>query len=326
MRILGCEVSCDDTSIGIVEIEGGVKKVLSNIVFSQDHTKFGGVFPEYSAREHLEKIGKVYDEAIEKAGIELKDIDYISASYAPGLVGSLLVGYSFAKSLSYGSNIPFIPVHHLKGHIYAAFLENDIELPAISLVISGGHSSIIYLDEDHNFTEIGSTLDDAVGEAYDKVGRMLSLPYPAGRIIDEMSQEGEPNIRMPVAKTKGKYDFSFSGVKSFVLRYLKSNQEYIKEDVAASFQKAVEDALVPKTKKAFKDFNAKSLIVCGGVASNSGLRKDFKKEMKDKVYFPSIKLCLDNGAMIAAAAYYMVKNGKVKKDVTVKPNLKIDIG
>lgn len=317
MIILGCESSCDDTSIGILK----ERKILSNVVFSQDHSNFGGVFPEFASREHLNKISLVYDRAIEEAKISKEDIDYVAATYAPGLVGSLVVGYSFAKSLSLGLNRPFIPVHHIKGHIYAAMLENQVALPAIALVVSGGHTSLVYVDENHNFKEIGYTLDDAAGEVYDKVGRMVGLNFPAGALMDSLAQKGEENIKMPVARVEG-YNFSFSGLKSFVYRYLEKNNPKI-EDLAASFQKSVVSALVPKSVAAFKEYEAESFILAGGVAANSSLRQNLREVLGDKLFYPSIKLCLDNGAMIAAAAHYMIKYDKIIDDVKITSNLKL---
>jgi N6-L-threonylcarbamoyladenine synthase len=315
--ILGCESSCDDTSIGILK-DG---KILSNIIYSQDHTKFGGVFPEFASREHLNRISDVYDQAILEAQIDKKDIDVIAATYAPGLVGSLLVGYSFAKSLSYGLNKRFVPVHHIKGHIYAAMIDNILELPAIALVISGGHTSLIYVDEHHNFEEVGYTLDDAVGEVFDKVGRAMGLSFPAGPEIDRLASLGIPDVKLPSPKVEG-YNFSFSGLKSFVFRYLENN-EYIKENVSASFQTIVSSSLLKKSIKAFKDFNAKSFILCGGVASNSFIRRKFREEFSSKLFYPDKKLCVDNGAMIAAAAKFMIENDRVIEDVFVKPNLSL---
>ena len=316
MTILGIESSCDDTSVGVVR-DG---KVLSNIVSSQDHNAFGGVYPEHAARKHLDAIGMVCEQALKEARIVLEEVDVVSATYAPGLVGSLLVGYSFGRALSYGLEKGFFPVHHIKAHIYAAMIENEIELPALALVVSGGHTSLIILDREHNFKEIGSTLDDAVGEVYDKVGRMLGLPFPSGKIIDDLSQIGNANIDMPFFKSDD-YNFSFSGVKSFVFRYLQANSPK-KEDVAASFQRSVERAIVPKTIKAMKELNLHNLILAGGVAANSGLRSAFKKSVKN-VYWPSMKLCLDNGAMVAAAAHFMINNGKDEGEVRVKPNLSL---
>jgi N6-L-threonylcarbamoyladenine synthase len=317
MIILAVESSCDDTSVALLKD----RAILSNVIFTQDHTKFGGVFPEQASREHLNNISLVYDQAMQEANLKLEDVDVIAATYAPGLVGSLLVGYSFAQGLSYGQNKTVFPVHHIKGHIYAAMLEHDVELPAISLVASGGHTSLILLDKDHNFQEIGCTLDDAVGEAYDKVGRMIGLSFPAGKEIDQLSQKGNVNIKMPVFQSDD-YNFSFSGLKSFVFRYLQQN-DVLHEDLAASFQFAVEESLIYKSIKAFKDFKARSFILSGGVAANSGLRKRFKALLGDKVYWPQIRLCLDNAAMIGAAAYFMIQNGKSEQNVRVRPSLKL---
>lgn len=317
MIIVGVESSCDDTSVAVLKDN----KVLSNIVFSQDHNKFGGVFPEHASREHLLKIEEAFDLAMKESKIKKEEIDVVAATFAPGLVGSLLVGYSFAKALSFSLGKRFFPIHHIKGHIYASMIENSVALPALALVVSGGHSSLILLDENHNFKEIGYTLDDAVGEVYDKVGRMMGLTFPSGREIDELSQKGEANIKMPFYKSDD-FNFSFSGLKSFVYRYLEKNSPK-KEDLAASFQKAVEDSIVDKSVRAFEEMKAKSFVLAGGVAANSGLRARFKEQLGERVFWPSIKLCLDNGAMIAAAAYFMIKNGKEEENVRVRPNLKV---
>lgn len=317
MKILGCETSCDDTSIAVLDNT----RILSNIVYSQDHNKFGGVFPEQASREHLLRIEEVYLKAMEESGISLEEIDLVAATYAPGLVGSLLVGYSFARALSYGAGKRFFPVHHIKGHVYAAMLENQVELPAIALVVSGGHTSLLLLDGDHNFREIGSTLDDAAGEVYDKVGRMIGLPFPAGRMIDELSQRGEANIEMPFFRDSS-YDFSFSGLKSFVFRFLQVNRPR-NEDLAASFQLAIERTIVPKSVRAFREHRVKSFILAGGVASNSGLRRALKRELGSAVVWPSSRLCLDNGAMIAAAAHFMMENGKEEIADGVRPTVRL---
>ena len=321
MIVLGIESSCDDTSVSVVK-DG--KHVLSNIVFSQDHNNFGGVFPEHAAREHLNKIEFVYKQALTEAKIEPKDIDYIAGTYAPGLVSSLLVGFSFAKGLAYSLNKPLIPVHHIKGHVYGAFIEHDVKLPAIALVVSGGHSVLIKVDEKHNFEEIGASCDDAVGEAFDKVGRMFDMPFPAGLQIDKMYDPSKAIIDMPIAQVSGRYDFSFSGLKTFVMNTIKK-EKYSKEEVISSFQKGAVKALVKKAKRAMDDFDAQSLLVTGGVASNSLLRSELKSLFGDRAMFPSIKLCLDNGGMIAAAAYYLIEYDKVPTNVRVKPNIKVDV-
>ncbi|BDU51442.1 tRNA (adenosine(37)-N6)-threonylcarbamoyltransferase complex transferase subunit TsaD [Haliovirga abyssi] len=314
MRILGIETSCDETSIAVVE-DG--KKIFSNIISSQIdiHKEYGGVVPEIASRHHIKNIMAVLKEALDESNFELKDMDYLAVTYAPGLIGALLVGVSVAKGLSYGSGIPLIPVHHIKGHIYSNFIEQDIELPAIVLVVSGGHTNIVYMDEEYKFESLGGTIDDAVGEAYDKVARVLGLQYPGGPKIDKLYYEGNSKfLKITKPKVPGEYDFSFSGVKTFVINYLNKmkmqKKEVIIEDIAASFQETVVDILVEKTIKAAKEKNVKNILLAGGVAANSLLRKEMKEAGEKngmEVYYPSLKLCTDNGAMIAAAAYYEVK-------------------
>lgn len=320
MLILGIETSCDETSIAIVR-DG--EEVLSNYISSQIeiHKEYGGVVPEIASRHHIKNIATILEESLEEAKVKLEDIDYIAVTYAPGLIGALLVGVSFAKGLSYGKKIPLIPVHHIRGHIYANFIENDIELPCISLVVSGGHTNIIYIDKEHNFINLGGTLDDAVGESYDKVARVLGIGYPGGPVIDKMYYKGNPNfLHIPEPKV-GDYDFSFSGIKTSVINYVNKmkmkNETFIPEDLAASFQKEVVDILCKKVLKACEEKNVKQVIIAGGVAANSLLRAELKKrgEEKDiKVSYPSMKYCTDNGAMIAAAAYYKLKKGYIPSE------------
>lgn len=314
MIILGIESSCDETSIAVVK-DG--KEILSNNISSQIeiHKEYGGVVPEIASRQHIKNIATVLEESLAEAQITLDDVDYIAVTYAPGLIGALLVGISFAKGLSYAKNIPIIPVHHIKGHIYANFLEHEVKLPCISLVVSGGHTNIIYIDENHNFINIGETLDDAVGESCDKVARVLGLGYPGGPVIDKMYYQGNRNF-LKITKPKvAKYDFSFSGIKTAIINFdnkmKMKNEEYKKEDLAASFLGTVVDILCDKTISAAVEKNVKTIMLAGGVAANSLLRKQLKEmaEKKDiKVIYPSMKLCTDNAAMIAEAAYYKLKN------------------
>ncbi|MBZ4682967.1 MAG: tRNA N6-adenosine threonylcarbamoyltransferase [Fusobacteriaceae bacterium] len=317
MYILGIETSCDETSISILK-DG--KEILSNIISSQIdiHKEYGGVVPEIASRHHIKNISYILDEALEEAKLKMEDIDYIAVTYAPGLIGALLVGLSFAKGLSYSYNIPIIPVHHIKGHIYASFLEHDIKTPFISLVVSGGHTNIVYIDENHKFYNIGATLDDAVGESYDKVARVLGLGYPGGPIIDKMAKLGKNVISIPEPKVDG-YDFSFSGIKTAVINYVNKmnmkKEEFSKEDLATSFQKKVVDILCKKVIVAAKEKNVNQIVIAGGVAANSELRSELtiraKKENID-VFYPSLKLCTDNAAMIAIAGYYKLKYQKDK--------------
>lgn len=320
MIILGIESSCDETSIAVLK-DG--KELLSNNISSQIeiHKEYGGVVPEIASRQHIKNIATVLEESLDEAKITLDDVDYIAVTYAPGLIGALLVGLSFAKGLSYAKKIPIIPVHHIKGHMYANFLEHNIELPCISLVVSGGHTNIVYIDEEHNFTSIGETLDDAVGESCDKVARVLGLGYPGGPVIDKMYYEGDKNF-LKITKPKvGKYDFSFSGIKTAVINFDNNmkmkNISYKKEDLAASFLGTVVDILCEKTLNAAIEKKVKTIILAGGVAANSLLRKNLTEQAKEKgikVVYPSMKLCTDNAGMIAVAAYYKLINSKDKKD------------
>jgi N6-L-threonylcarbamoyladenine synthase len=319
MIILGIESSCDETSIGVLK-DG--KEILSNKISSQIeiHREYGGVVPEIASRHHIKNITSVLNEALEEAKITLDDVDYIAVTYAPGLIGALLVGISFAKGISYGKNIPIIPVHHLKGHIFANFLENKIELPCIALVVSGGHTNIILIDENYKFTNLGGTLDDAVGESLDKVARILDLGYPGGPIIDKLYYKGDPNFLKLTDPKVGQYDFSFSGLKTAVINYVNSakmkENVYKKEDIAASYLEKVVDILVKKTILAAKNYKVQNIIIAGGVAANSLLRSKLREEggkVGINVSYPSIRLCMDNGAMIAAGGYYKLINVKCEE-------------
>ena len=320
MIILGIESSCDETSIAILR-DG--KDILTNKISSQIeiHKEYGGVVPEIASRQHIKNIAAILDEALEEAKITLDDVDYIAVTYAPGLIGALLVGVCFAKGLSYAHNIPIIPVHHIKGHMYANFLEHDIELPCIALVVSGGHTNIVYMDENHKFINMGGTLDDAVGESCDKVARVLGLGYPGGPIVDKMYYQGDRNFLHITEPKVGEYDFSFSGIKTAVINFVNKmnmkNEEFKKEDLAASFLGKVVDILCKKTLKAAKDKDVKTIILAGGVAVNSLLRSQLTEQgakLGIKVYYPSMKLCTDNAAMIAEAAYFKLKCAEKKED------------
>ena len=327
MIILGIESSCDETSIAVIK-DG--KEILSNNISSQIeiHREYGGVVPEIASRQHIKNIAAVLEESLEEAKITLDEIDYIAVTYAPGLIGALLVGISFAKGLSYAKNKPIIPVHHIKGHIYANFLEHDVKLPCISLVVSGGHTNIILVDENHRFVNIGETLDDAVGESCDKVARVLGLGYPGGPIIDKMYYQGDRNY-LKITKPKvSKYDFSFSGIKTAIINFDNKmkmrNEIYKKEDLAASFLGAVVDILCEKTLGAALEYNVETIMLAGGVAANSLLRSQLTEMAKRKninVIYPSIKLCTDNAAMIAAAAFYKLKNSKNEEKCFADLNL-----
>lgn len=331
--ILAIESSCDETSAAVV-ING--REVLSNVIASQidTHKKFGGVVPEVASRMHIEVIDSVVKAALEEAKVSLKDIDGIGVTYGPGLVGALLVGLQYAKGLSLGSKIPLIPVNHIQGHISANFIQHkDLKPPFVSLVVSGGHTFIVYVKGYRDFEVIGQTRDDAAGEAYDKVARALGLGYPGGPKIDKLAKEGNENaIEFPRAKFHDDtLDFSFSGVKSAVLNYLNKAKmkdvEVNKADVAASFQKAIVDVLKNNVFLTCKRRGVKKIAVAGGVASNSCLRETLQNEGAKKgieILFPAPILCTDNAAMIGSAAYYNYEEGLISNlDINAKPNLKL---
>ncbi|MBI4721720.1 MAG: tRNA (adenosine(37)-N6)-threonylcarbamoyltransferase complex transferase subunit TsaD [Candidatus Stahlbacteria bacterium] len=305
MIVLGMDTSCDDTSAGCIN----GNNILSNIVLSQVlHSEYGGVIPELAARDHIKQISNIVDRAIDKVG--LKNISGIGVTFGPGLTGSLLVGLSFAKSLSYALSIPFYGVNHIEAHIFSLFIEHEIEYPFIALVVSGGHTELIIVEEKGKYKCIGTTLDDAAGEAFDKVSKMLGLSYPGGQIIEEIAKSGIPTaINFPRADVPG-YNFSFSGLKTAVLYYLKSQKSEVrsqKSNIAASFQEAVVDSLIAKLIKAATDFKIKRVGIVGGVASNIRLRQKLKNTGID-AYFPNPKLCTDNGVMVAMCAnFYLDK-------------------
>lgn len=335
--ILGIESSCDDTGAAVV-VNG--REILSNCLASQIdvHQKFGGVVPEIASRKHLENLPLVIEEALEKAGVSFEDLSAIAVTYGPGLVGALLVGVSMAKALAYAKGIPLVGVNHLEGHIYANFLEYpDLQFPLIALVVSGGHTDLIYMPEHHNYQLLGKTRDDAAGEAFDKIARALGLGYPGGPLIEKLAREGNAQaISFPKARLSGgELDFSFSGVKTSVLNYINKakmrNEKWNLADVAASFQKSVVDALVEKTVKAVQYKNVKTLVLAGGVAANSILRKELglALDMPEgvRVCYPPLHLCTDNAAMIAAAGYYRYRQREYSPlTLNAVPNLAITSG
>lgn len=331
MLTLGIESSCDETSCAVIK-DG--REVMSNVISSQIeiHKQFGGVVPEIASRKHIESINNIIQESLDEAGCTFDDIDLVGVTYGPGLVGALLVGLSTAKALAYGMKKPFIGVNHIQGHICANYIEHkDLEPPFIGLVVSGGHSYLVYAKDYVDFELIGRTRDDAAGEAFDKVARSLGLPYPGGPHIDRLAKIGNKEaIDFPrVTLEKDSYDFSFSGLKTAVLNYLnqmeQKGQEIVVEDVAASFQQAVLDVLVEKTMKLVDEKKCNKVVIAGGVAANSELRRLMmeKGEQRNlKVYYPSPVLCTDNAAMIASAAYFNYKAGN-ESDLSlgVEPNL-----
>lgn len=315
MKILAIESSCDETAVAIVE-DG--KKVLSNVVFTQIdiHTKYGGVVPEIASRHHIEKITYVIDQAMKEANLTFKDIDKIAVTANPGLVGSLMVGINAAKTLGLAYNKEVIMVNHIHGHIYANYLEDDFTFPVLALVVSGGHTELVLMKDHMNFEILGETLDDAVGESYDKVARVVKVGYPGGPIIDKMASLGSPTYPLPHVKLgKDSYDFSFSGLKSAVINLCNKldmkGEELNANDLAASFQEAVVDVLCEKTIRAAKEYKAKQIIVAGGVAANKGLRSALTNEVNKveglRITFPSFKYCTDNAAMIGVAGYFQDK-------------------
>jgi N6-L-threonylcarbamoyladenine synthase len=333
INILAIETSCDETAAAVVR---NGREVRSNIISSQIeiHKVYGGVVPEIASRKHIEKINQVIEEALSAARISLKDIDAIGVTYGPGLVGALLIGVAEAKAISFATKKTLIGVHHIEGHISANYIENkQLEPPFLCLVVSGGHTHLVLVNDYGEYKTIGRTRDDAAGEAFDKVARAIGLGYPGGPKIDKLSKEGNAqSIKFPRARTSGApYDFSFSGLKSAVLNYINSlemkHEEINRADVAASFQEAVVDALISRTILAAKDYDMKKVAIAGGVAANSALRKAMHtacKENELEFFHPSPIYCTDNAAMIGTAAYYEYKKGKSSGlDLNAIPNLKI---
>ena len=314
---LAIETSCDETSMSL--IKNGCEEI-ATVVFTQIdiHKKFGGVVPEIASRSHIESITIVLDELLEKSRMKIDNIDIIGVTYGPGLIGSLLIGLQAAKTIAMITKKPLIPVHHIAGHIYANNLENRLKFPLIALVVSGGHTELIYMKEDYSFERIGGTLDDAVGEAYDKVAKILGLDYPGGPIVDALSIKGNDTYDLPFPLDDKSYNFSFSGIKSAVVNIVHNERQRKKEirveDMCTSFQNRVVEVITKKTMRAIKEYKVKNLIIAGGVAANNGLRNKFAtlcKEEKINLSIPKIKYCTDNAAMIGAAAYYAYKKGIV---------------
>ncbi len=323
MKILAIESSCDETSAAVVE---NGTKVLSCAVRSQikTHAKFGGVVPEIAARDHVLAINFVVDQALKDADIKLSEIDKIAVTQGPGLIGALFVGINAAQSLALALDKPLIGVNHLVGHAYAAAIGKELKFPCLVLLVSGGHTELLILRSHLEFEHIGQTLDDAVGECYDKVARVLGFPYPGGKTIDDLAQTGNPEaFSFPRPILKQGFNFSFSGLKSAVINAytkIEDKANLNKADFAASFQKAVLDTIIYKTKKALKKYpDLKQLIVGGGVSANKGLRSALAKEIKGiEVLIPEFKYCTDNAAMIGAAAYFQVTKFGASKDLCLK--------
>ena len=332
MKILGIESSCDETACAVVE-DG--RKVLSNIVATslEEHKLYGGVVPEIASRRHAESISGVVKEALEKADCTMDDIEAIAVTYAPGLIGALLVGVNFAKGLSFATGTPLVPVHHLRGHIASNYISSDVKPPFLCLVVSGGHSHIVAVNDYTDFEIIGKTRDDAAGEALDKAGRTMGLAYPGGISIDKISKQGNENsFKFPHPRVTGsEYDFSFSGLKTSVINTVHNAKQKGEEinipDLAASFQKSVVDCLIQNLEKAAIDKNFKKIVIAGGVSANSKLRREAEKlcqKHKWQLYLPELKYCGDNAAMIGVAAYYEYKKGvRHGWDLNAVPNLKL---
>lgn len=320
--ILAIESSCDETSMSIIK-NGSIE--IATVVLSQIdiHKNYGGVVPEIASRNHIENITIVLEELLTKANMNLDDITAVAVTYGPGLIGSLLIGVQAAKTISLVTGKPLIPVHHIIGHIYANNLEERLKFPLIALVVSGGHTELIYMKEDYSFKKIGSTLDDAVGECYDKVAKVLDIPYPGGPTVDKLAHIGKDTYNLPYPLDDNTYNFSFSGIKSAVINLvhneIQRGNKINKEDLCTTFQNRVVTILTKKTMRAIKEYNVKTLVVAGGVSANFGLREKISEECQKEnihVSFPKLKYCTDNAAMIGAAGYFAYQKG-VTADLTL---------
>ncbi|WP_160724916.1 tRNA (adenosine(37)-N6)-threonylcarbamoyltransferase complex transferase subunit TsaD [Bacillus sp. USDA818B3_A] len=330
--ILGIETSCDETAVAIIK---NGREMAANVVASQieSHKRFGGVVPEIASRHHVEQITIVIEEALHQANLTFSEIDAVAVTEGPGLVGALLIGVNAAKALAFAHNKPLVPVHHIAGHIYANRLVSELKFPLLALVVSGGHTELVYMKEHGHFEVIGETRDDAAGEAYDKVARTLNMPYPGGPHIDRLAHEGKPTINLPRAwLEEGSYDFSFSGLKSAVINTVHNAEQrgeiIAPEDLAASFQESVIEVLVKKTERAVEEYKVNQLLVAGGVAANKGLRaaleKTFSSHPEVELVIPPLSLCTDNAAMIAAAGSVMFEKG-VRAGLNLNANPGLDI-
>ena len=323
---LGIESSCDETSVAVVK---NGREVLSNVINSQIkiHEKFGGVVPEIASRNHVEAISDVTKQALQEAKIELQDIDHIACTYGPGLVGALLVGVSYAKGLSYALNKPLTPTNHIEGHIAANYITHkELKPPFLCLIISGGHTHLVYIKDYHDFTILGKTRDDAVGEAFDKVARVIGLGYPGGPKVDKLAKEGQATIELPKTHIEG-LDFSFSGIKTAIINLHHKNPDINKADLCASFEKYVTDILLENSLKAAKELGTNKIALAGGVSANSYIRQSFVDLEKQgyQIYYPEPILCTDNAAMIASAGYYRFLAGTTADlSLNAIPNLKIE--
>ncbi|HEX9494625.1 MAG TPA: tRNA (adenosine(37)-N6)-threonylcarbamoyltransferase complex transferase subunit TsaD [Candidatus Limnocylindria bacterium] len=329
MRILAFETSCDETGVAVVE-DG--RRIRANVIATQlVHQTTGGIVPEVAAREHLRSIDPITDKALRDAGVTLKEIDAVAATVGPGLIGCLLVGANYARGLALAAGLPFIGVNHLEGHVYANWLAEtedvtpEPELPAVVLVVSGAHSDLVLMEAHRKFRLLGRTIDDASGEAFDKVARLLGLGFPGGPEIEKAAKDGDPNaFPLPKAWLPDRYDFSFSGLKTAVLRLTKSLEEkgpLPVGDVAASFQKAIVEALAEKTARAAAEHGARSVMLGGGVAANSALRAEIARRISVPLHAPPPRLCTDNGAMVGAAAFFSLRHRGAEMPAGVRSNL-----
>ena len=322
MYILAIESSCDETSMSI--IKDGIEEICTVTNTQIDiHKKFGGVVPEVASRSHIENITIVLDELFSRSGFSMDMIDAIAVTYGPGLIGSLMIGVQCAKTISLVTGKPLIPVHHIAGHIYANNLEKRLEFPLIALVVSGGHTDLVYMNKDYSFKRIGSTLDDAVGEAYDKVAKVCNLEYPGGPKVDKLAKEGKDTYELPYPLDDDTYNFSFSGIKSAIVNLVHNEEQRGNkirvEDMCTSFQNRVVSVITKKTIRALKEYKCNNLVLAGGVAANSYLRSELAKVCEENninFSYPRIAYCTDNAAMIGAAAYYAYKKG-ITADLTL---------
>lgn len=334
--ILAIESSCDETSVAVVK---NGDEILANVIASQinSHKRFGGVVPEVASRHHVEQITLCIEDALAEAGTSVEQLSAVAVTYGPGLVGSLLIGISAAKAFAWANNLPLIPVNHMAGHIYAARFQKPFEFPLLALLVSGGHTELVYMKEDGNYQIIGETRDDAAGEAYDKIGRVLGLSYPSGKEIDQLAHRGEDTYHFPRAMIhESNYDFSFSGLKSAFINLVHNAQQRGEtldtNNLAASFQASVVDVLVNKTLRACNEYPVKQLIVAGGVAANQGLRETLEEALKKEhpeieLLIPPLKLCGDNAAMIGAAAHVELKQANFADlRLNAKPSVVLNQG
>jgi N6-L-threonylcarbamoyladenine synthase len=334
LLVMAIETSCDETAVAIVR---NGREIVSNIVASQieSHKRFGGVVPEIASRHHVEQITIVLEEAINAAGISYSELDAIAVTEGPGLVGALLIGVNAAKSIAFANGIPLVSVHHIAGHIYANRLVKEMQFPLLALVVSGGHTELVYMKEHGHFEVIGETRDDAAGEAYDKVARVLNMPYPGGPHIDRLAHEGSDTLNLPRAwLEEGSYDFSFSGLKSAVINTVHNAEQrgevIAPENLAASFQASVVEVLVAKAVRAAKEYRVKQVLLAGGVAANKGLRSAltaaFAEIEEVELVIPPLNLCTDNAAMVAAAGTVLFEKGhRAGLDLNANPGLEISV-